>query len=248
MRRRSFLARVWARLLRFERAHALLRPGAGVVAAVSGGPDSVCLLHYLSRRAKALGFPLAAVHVHHGLRGAAADRDARFAVVLANQLGVANGVHMVDTKTLARKEKRSLEDAARVLRYQALEHSAKGLRYPRIATAHTLSDHAETVLLHLLRGTDPKGLLGIPIQRENIVRPLLCLTREEVLEYLRFFKLDYRTDETNRDEDFTRNWVRRRVIPLLKKKSPKLEEHLGLMSEKLRQQLRRSPPLPSPYK
>jgi len=245
------MPRVWAKLLAFERKHGLLKHGQGVVAAVSGGPDSVCLAHYLSRRSRKLGFPLSLAHVHHGLRGAPADRDRSFVLQLAMRLDAGIDLVSADVRALARKERRSLEDAARSARYAALRSVARKRGYPLVATAHTLSDHAETVILHLLRGTEPEGLLGIPVsrpldagrrtqdaRRKTLVRPLLCLTRDEVMEYLRFFKLDSRVDETNRDEAFTRNWVRRRVIPLLKKKSPRLEQHLGLLSAKLASKLR----------
>jgi len=253
-KRRSFFARIWAKLIAHERRHRLLRPGEGVVAAVSGGPDSMCLAHYLYQRSKKLGLGLKIVHIHHGLRGHEAERDAAFVQRLEKKLGVPVEVLRVDLGPRARTERRGIEEAGRAVRYQTLSRVAARYGFNKVATGHTLSDHAETVLLHLLRGTEPKGLLGIPIKRQlrvessefrggqkaaklEVVRPILCLTREEVLEYLRFFGLSYRVDKTNRNQRFLRNWVRRRLIPLLETKNPKLAQHLGVLSKKLRRQL-----------
>lgn len=238
MRKGRFYASVWARLVAFELERELLPPGARVLAAVSGGPDSTCLAHYLAQRAKRLGLRVTLAHVHHGLRGRAADADAAFVLGLGKRLGLPVETARADVRGLARSERRSLEDAARKARYDALAALARRRDCSLVATGHTLSDHAETVLLHLLRGTQPEGLLGIPARRPlppglEVVRPLLRLRRDDVLGYLRYFKLRYRNDASNRDEALTRNWVRRNVIPLLKKKNPKLEENLGILSDNL---------------
>ena len=148
------MPRIWAKLLAHEKKHGLLKPGQGVVAAVSGGADSVCLADYLSRRSKKLGFPLVISHVHHGLRGAAADKDQEFVRRFAADWGAAFTTVQIDVRGDAKRDGRSLEDAARVARYAAFLSVATKRRFRTVATAHTLSDHAETLILHLLRGTD----------------------------------------------------------------------------------------------
>ncbi len=140
----------------------------------------------------------------------------------------------------AEKERRSLEDAGRALRYRALARLAKAGGFTKVAVGHHQDDNAETLLLHLLRGTTAKGLAGIPPKRgltgcrAELVRPLMALTREEVRDYCLANRLSWREDASNRCEDFTRNWVRRRLIPLMETKSPRLLEHLARISQDVR--------------
>ncbi|MBI3298818.1 MAG: tRNA lysidine(34) synthetase TilS [Elusimicrobia bacterium] len=225
----------------FVRTEGLLSPSDSVLAAVSGGADSVCLAHWLAGlRAKGRVRALRLVHFHHGLRGRAADADARSVMELASRLGVPCEIVALDVRGAARRRKAGLEDAGRKLRYEALARLARRHGCGKVALGHHLDDHAETVLLHLLRGTKAKGLLGIPPRRAlpgttaEVVRPLMGITREEARAYCRGFGLSWREDATNRDEDFTRNWIRRKLLPLLESKSPRLREHLSLISEDLR--------------
>lgn len=237
-----------SRLAAFDRAEGLLRRGDSVIAAVSGGPDSVCLAHHLARLAPLRGLRVVLWHAHHGLRGKAADRDAAFVAALARRLGLPCELARLPVAALARRERRSLEDAARRLRYRALGEAARRLRCGKAATGHQLDDQAETVLLHLLRGTKAKGLGGIPPRRRlrelgprarvELIRPLLPLSRAEVLAYLRAYGLGYRRDATNRSERFTRNWVRRRVLPLLARRNPRVREHLAALAADIRSLLR----------
>lgn len=229
-----------SRLSAFSKAAGLLAPSDSVLAAVSGGADSVCLAHWLAgRRAKGLIRALRLVHFHHGLRGKAADTDADFVQSLAARLGTPCEVIHLDVLKTAQRRKAGLEDAGRKLRYAALARLARTHGCGKVALGHHLDDHAETVLLHLLRGTKAKGLLGIPPKRPLagsaalVVRPLLGITREETRAYCRGFALKWREDASNRDEDFTRNWVRRMLIPLLETRSPRVREHLALLSADL---------------
>jgi tRNA(Ile)-lysidine synthase len=232
MRRKEFAARVWSKLLAFDRAEALLTRGDRVLAAVSGGADSVCLAHFLRTLGRRKGFSVALAHVHHGLRGSEADRDARFVSALGRQWGLTVSVTSVPVRAAARQRGQGLEEAARKLRYQALAREARRLHCNKVATGHHLDDQAETVLLHLLRSSRLAALAGISPQRGlsgkvSLIRPLLPLRRAEVMDYLRIHHLQHRRDSTNRDTHFTRNWLRRRLLPLLETRNPRIRESLA---------------------
>jgi tRNA(Ile)-lysidine synthase len=210
-----------ARVLRTIRRHDLLTPAAGVAVAVSGGSDSVALLHLLLDVQPVAGFRIAGLaHVHHGLRGPAADADEAFCRELAAALTLPIVVERADVRARAARERRSLEDAARAARYEALGRAAAVLDAQRIAVGHTLDDQAETVLLKLLRGTGTAGLAGIHPRHGAIIRPLLDIERDELRDWLRSRGLRFVEDETNADIRLRRNAVRHRVIPVLR-------EHFG---------------------
>ena len=239
MNRREFAARVWSKLVAFESAEKLLAPRARVLAAVSGGPDSVCLAHWLSVQARKKQLVVTLVHVHHGLRGRAADGDARFVTALGATLGLPVSVIHAPVRAAAKKRGLGLEEAGRKERYRVLAARARRGRCSAVATGHQLDDQAETVLLHLLRGTSLEGLGGIPVRRPlapgvELIRPLLPLTRAEVLLYLKLHALKWREDASNRDPRFTRNWVRREVLPLLEKRAPGVKERLAKIAAKVR--------------
>ncbi len=239
LKRTQFAARVWSKLVAFEAEHGLFKPGSRVLAAVSGGPDSVCLAHWLSVQARRKGLTVTLIHVHHGLRGRAADRDARFVEELGKKLGLAAMLVRAPVRAAAAKRGLGLEEAGRKLRYQALAAKAQRGHFSLVATGHQLDDQAETVLLHLLRGTSLEGLGGIPVRRPlaagvELIRPLLPLTREEILLYLKMHDLDWREDASNRDPKFTRNWVRRDVLPKLEKRAPGVKERLAKIAAKVR--------------
>ena len=229
-----------SRLAAWTRAEGLLSPRDRVLAAVSGGADSVCLAHWLaSRRAKGRIRALTLVHFHHGLRGRAADRDAASVRDLAGRLGAGFHEERLPVRAAAAERRAGLEDAGRALRYAALARLARSGGYDKVALGHHLDDNAETLLLHLLRGTRAAGLAGIPPRRAlagcraEAVRPLLALTRAETRSYCREFGLPWREDASNRDTAFTRNWVRRKLIPLMESKSPRLREHLSSLAADL---------------
>ncbi len=192
----------------------MLENGESVVVALSGGADSVSLLHSL----KSLGFSVSAVHVNHNLRGQESDFDEEFCRNLCQKLEIPLTVVSVDVKSYAQQNKLSLEEAARVLRYKALQETAGELK---IATAHTVNDSFETSLFNLVRGTGVSGI-GIPPVRGNIVRPLINCTRQDVEAYLAQNGLGYVTDSTNLQENCSRNIIRLSVIPQLLRLNPSL--------------------------
>lgn len=238
MSKQSFHARIWSKLLAFNRVRGLIRPGDRILAAVSGGPDSVCLAHFLHRLSRRRNIHVRLMHLRHGLRGKEADRDARCVESLGKKLGLPVVSRALPVSGFARRSRRGIEAAGRALRYRALLREARKQGCRKVATGHQMDDQAETLILNLLRGTRAKGLAGIPAIRPlgkgvRVIRPLLALSREEVLEYLSYHRLSYRLDKTNRSLRFTRNWVRRRVLPLLETKNPRIREHLAAVAQEL---------------
>lgn len=211
-----------------------------VLVGLSGGADSVCLLHFLQYLSKEKHFALAAVHVNHGLRGPAADRDERFCKQLCQTLDIDLFIKKVDARKIAQKYDLSPEHGARKARYRAYMQIAKKWGATKLALGHHLDDQAETVLLNLLRGTQAKGLGGIPLRRPlcigvEIVRPLLCITRAQVETYLTQNKLTYVTDQTNFEDKYRRNWVRHTLLPLLEEKQPQIKQHLAMFATQIAQ-------------
>lgn len=236
MTKKSFPASVLPRMRRF--ADGLINRKDAVLVGFSGGADSVCLLHFLRYLAKEKHFRLAAVHVNHGLRGAAAKQDALFCKKIAAAWGVEFFSVKAAVKKTAQRYHLSPEHAARKARYEAFGQVARKWGANKLALGHHLDDQAETVLLNLLRGTKAKGLAGIPVRRKlgagvEVVRPLLCITRDEVEAYLVHNQLTHVTDETNFEDQFTRNWIRNELLPLMQTKQPQLKKHLALMAQEI---------------
>lgn len=217
----------------FCRRWEMLPRGGLVLCAVSGGRDSMALLHYLRVRREAEGFALAAAHFNHCLR-AGADRDEAFVRAVCRDWGISLAVGREDVGAFARETGRSLEDAARTLRYRFLEEEADRLGAARIAVAHHRRDNAETVLLHLLRGSGLRGLGGMAPVRGRIVRPLLDTDRADIEAYIRENSVPYVEDETNTDTRYTRNRLRLEVLPLLEEIAPGCGDRMAHMAELLR--------------
>jgi tRNA(Ile)-lysidine synthase len=190
----------------------MLAPESHVVVGVSGGADSVCLLFVLRELQKSLSFTLEAVHVNHGLRAGAAS-DADFVGETCAELGVALRVFSADVAKMARERGVSCEEAGRDYRYECLRAVAGEYKTGVIAVAHHLNDRAETLLFHLFRGSGLRGLSSIRPVRDEIVRPLLCCTRQEIEAYLAERGLPYRTDPSNASEANTRSYIRQQIMP-----------------------------------
>lgn len=204
----------------YVRAHSLLRPGDRVAVAVSGGADSVGLVRILLELREQLGLVISTAHFHHGIRGADADRDEAFVAELARAHGLEFHVGRGDAKKKSRTERVTLEAAARNLRRAFFGGLLECGKADVVATAHTLDDQAETVLMKALRGAGTRGLAGVfpeqKLSKGRIVRPLLNTRREQIREYLRELNQDWHEDLSNADTRFTRNRVRSQVMPVLR--------------------------------
>ncbi len=196
----------------------MISSGDKVLAAVSGGADSVCMLHILNRLKSDLGFQLACAHVNHGLRGEAADKDEKFVKDLCKRLGIKCYTKTVDVAVLAEKEKLTVEEAGRIVRYDFFAELKEKHGFSKVATAHNKNDNAETVLMRIIRGTGIDGLSGILYKREDgVIRPILDVSRAEIEEYCKIYNLEYCTDATNFDNDYTRNKIRNELIPFIER-------------------------------
>ncbi|MDO9026645.1 MAG: tRNA lysidine(34) synthetase TilS, partial [bacterium] len=204
----------------------LIRSGDHVLAAFSGGPDSLCLLHVLNELSGELGFKLTACHINHHLRGKASQADAAWVRQLAESWGVKLITVNVDVKAHSRKNKLSLETSARELRRAALLDVSKKQKCSKIATGHNLDDQAETVLMHLIRGSGLSGLAGISLINGRYIRPLLGCSRERIEAYLKQHKLAGRRDVSNSSQKFFRNRVRHQLMPLLETYNPQVKKTL----------------------
>ncbi|MFY9942602.1 MAG: tRNA lysidine(34) synthetase TilS [Desulfobacterales bacterium] len=209
--------------------HGLFETGESVLVAVSGGADSICLLHVLLALAPEYGLRLGVAHLHHGLRGEAADRDARFVADLARRCNLPVFLGTADVRGLKQQRRLCLEEAARHARYDFLAHIARQHHFSKIAVGHQQDDNVELTLMFLIRGSGARGAGGIPPVRENrIVRPLIDTKREDILSYLKANGLDCISDATNQDNVFLRNRIRLQLLPALAKDyNPRIREALA---------------------
>jgi tRNA(Ile)-lysidine synthase len=200
------------KVIKFIEKERLLSPNGHYLLALSGGADSVALLRVML----SLNLNLEAVHCNFHLRGEESDRDELFCKKLCQQLNVDLHIAHFDTDTYAKAHKISIEMAARELRYDYFEKLRKDLSFDAICVAHHKDDSVETILLNLIRGTGVNGLKGISPKNAYIIRPLLCVSRTEITDYLSAIKQDYIIDSSNLQTDFQRNKIRLNIIPLLK--------------------------------
>lgn len=232
MVRREYDSSILPRVEEFIRKHDLISAGDGILLAVSGGQDSVAMLDILCSLSEKFKANLSVGHVNHSLRGEESDADEKFVLSLAESYGLPFFSERVNVREFAQKQRCSLEDAARRLRYDALERMRTQASCQLIATGHTADDNAETVLFNLVRGTGIRGFSGIPVRRGKIIRPLLCLTREEIDSYIINEKLPFREDSSNVSANFTRNFLRKEIIPRLRERiNPQLAHQLRQTSE-----------------
>lgn len=222
----------------YIRKHSLLKAGDRVGVAVSGGADSVALLRLLLELRKELGTVLSVVHLNHQLRGADSDADEQFVAELARRHKLELRCESADVAAYAAEKRLSLEAAAREVRYEFFRRLLRDDRVNRIATAHTLDDQAETVLLRMIRGAGTRGLAGIYPQLSvagsqfSVIRPLLGTRRKDLEVYLRELGQDWREDKSNRDLRHARNRVRHGILPRLERNlNPSVRENLAEAAE-----------------
>lgn len=193
----------------------MVEPGDLIVTALSGGKDSVCLLTVLAALREELDFSLCALHVHHGIRGEEADRDALFCEELCRRRQIPFEIARVDVPAMAAAQRLSVEAAARKARYEALEAYRRRVGASRIAVAHHQDDQAETVLWNLFRGSGLRGIGGMSPVNGAVIRPFLGITREQLDHYARENSLDWCEDSTNGEDRYTRNRIRRHLMPMI---------------------------------
>jgi len=219
------------KVINFIARYGLIGQKENLLIAFSGGPDSVFALHFFYKFRKKFRCNISAVHFNHNLRGNESKEDENFAIAQCKKLRVDLNIIQLDVKAFAKKNKLSLEEAARILRYNELSKFAKRNSIGKIITAHNLNDNTETILMNLFSGTGISGLSGIPVKRENIIRPLLCLTKKEVLQYLNHNKINYRIDSSNLENDFKRNFIRNKILPLIEEINPSFDDALFRSSQ-----------------
>lgn len=223
------------KLRRFAADYHMLPRDGLVLCALSGGKDSMALLHALHALREELGFSLHAAHYNHRLRGEESQRDALFVEDYCRERGIPLTLGSGDVAEVARAAGRGIEETARDLRYAFLEDTAKHLGASRIATAHQAEDNLETLLLNLVRGTGLRGLGGIPPVRGAIVRPLLQTTREEIEAYLAAEGVPFVEDSSNEETVYRRNRLRHEVLPVLRELNPRLTESATAAIRSLRE-------------
>lgn len=206
--------------------YGMLKKDDVVIIAVSGGADSIALLHAMYSLKQELGIAVHACHVNHNLRGEESKRDEQFVRDFCDSRKIPVTFYSIDIKA---DKHESVEERARKMRYECFEKLCNELD-AKLATAHTASDNAETVFLNILRGTGTKGLCGIPPVRGNIIRPMIRCTREDIEVYCKENGLEYVTDSSNLSDDYTRNKLRHRLIPLLQEFNPSLFEAVSRMT------------------
>ena len=190
----------------------LIKESEHIIVGLSGGADSVCLLHILHSLSNRLKIKLTAIHINHMLRGQEAKRDENFAINFCKELGIEIITKRIDVLIIAKEEKISEEEAGRNARYSTFYEYKKILGADKIATAHNKNDNAETVIMNIIRGSGLSGLKGIDAKRNDIIRPILDLERKEIVNYCNACNLGFVTDSTNRETKYTRNKIRLKLI------------------------------------
>lgn len=215
------------KILETIRKYHLISPGDILVAAVSGGPDSMAMLHVIGQLTRDWGVKIHVAHFNHMFRGKEAEEEAHFVSLSAREMGLDCTVETVDVPAYLEKNNLSPEEGARNLRYDFLRRVAFTQKADFIMTAHHANDQAETVLLHLLRGAGPEGLAAISPREGNLIRPMLAVTKEEIINYCRENNLAYRLDPTNNQDIYTRNQIRLNLIPALRQFNPRIVSALA---------------------
>jgi len=253
----DFSYKITQRVKNYIEDNKMIRHGDSVIVGLSGGADSVCLFLILNRLKSEIGFDLHAVHINHCIRGESALRDEKFSYELSSKYGVPFIAYEIDVPKMAKAKGLTVEEAGRNARYACFADYAKDIissdsaeygqdaneknKYGnntavKVAVAHHMDDQAETVIFNMVRGSGITGIGGMePASERGLIRPILCLTREEIEEYLNFVNQDYCVDETNQDNDYSRNRIRNIVIPALEELQPRTAEHISTMADDARE-------------
>lgn len=224
------------KILSYVNQHRMIQEQDKLIAGVSGGADSVCLVLVLLEIRKKIPFTMEIAHLHHGIRGEEADRDAAFVEDFCRKHQLKFHLEKADIPALAEEYGLSEEEMGRKARYAFFEKLRKTCGADKIAVAHNKNDCAETVLFNLIRGTGIRGLCGIPPVNEKIIRPLLCVERTEIEDYLQKRGVSFCTDSTNLGDAYTRNKIRNRVLPYIARElNPGVTDAMYRAAENLRQ-------------
>ncbi|MGI8317312.1 tRNA lysidine(34) synthetase TilS [Halobacillus mangrovi] len=223
----------------FIRRHQLIHPHQTILVAVSGGPDSIALLHFLSSLRDSWHLRIVAVSVDHRLRGEESAEDFSYVKQMCEEWQVEFVGTSVDVQSYKKQTGMGTQEAARHLRYQFFKKVMNEEKADGLATGHHGDDQAETMIMQLTRGARPEALQGIPVQRPfgkgKIIRPFLCLSKDQIGQYITKHHIEPRIDASNEDTDYTRNAFRKHVLPFLKEQNPKLNIHMQSMSERMRE-------------
>ena len=220
------------KVIRFILDKELIEKKDKILISFSGGPDSVFLLDVLNKYKRRFDVELGAFHLNHNLRGKDSDTDEDFCKRLALNYKIPFFRSSKNVGLFAKKNRLSLEEAGRDIRYKELMKVAKRNKFTKIATGHTLDDNAETMLLNFIKGSGLNGLSGITEKRDIIIRPVLTLSKDEILDYLHGKKMNYRIDNSNLQNDYQRNYLRNEIIPLIRKKlNPRFDDAVSRTSE-----------------
>ena len=222
--------KIYEKVINYIRDNELISPGDTIVEGISGGADSVCLFLMLEEYKKEVDFNTVAVHVHHGIRKKTADKDQKFVEKLCASKGVELKSFRKDIPLICKITKESEEECGRRIRYEIFDDVCKLYDNAKIAVAHHMNDQAETVIFRIIRGSGIKGLTGMEAKRDNIIRPLLCLKREEIEQYLDEIGQDYRIDETNSTLEYSRNYIRKKIMPKFESMRQNAVEHINALS------------------
>ncbi len=200
--------------------YSMLSGGEKILTGLSGGPDSVCLLHVLNNMKDKLTLDLNAIYIDHGLRPGETDMEIAFCKNLCENLKVPFVTRSIDVKTYAGEQKMNVQEAARQLRYNVFDEVSYEINARKVALGHTADDQAETLLMRLFRGSGPTGLSGIPPVRKNIMRPLIEIGKKEIESFLDDQKIDFIIDSSNKKKDYLRNRIRLSLVPMLREFNP----------------------------
>lgn len=215
------------KVLKYINRYHMLSKGESVVVGVSGGSDSMCLLSLLMEIKELYDLRLYVVHINHGIRGKAADMDMEYVENFCKLHHIECFSYVYDIIGIAKKNKMSTEEMGRIIRYKKFNEAAKKYK-AKIAVAHNMSDNVETVLFNMFRGSGIKGLAGIAPVRDRIIRPIMCLSKNEIYSYLEKNHIEYRVDKSNFEDEYTRNKIRLKVLPYITENiNEKAIEHIN---------------------